>query len=146
MGQHGRKPHFDRLIRRLPGYCPTMVSLSPSLPGGGLTFQLRGFGAVVTVSIAGELDLTHVDRVERAVANVDLRPVQTLEVDLTATTFIDSCALGWLLRLRDRARHASTALVVVVAGEADPVRHAIEVVGLDRSLRLVSRRGRAMAG
>ena len=108
-------------------------------------FDVRLFGPLAIVRISGDLDLTTVDGPDRAVANIDLRPVSSLEVDLTAATFIDSSGLGWLARLHDRCAHLGTALVVVAVEGSEPWL-LIRRTGLDDRLRLVADRPLPAAG
>lgn len=107
-------------------------------------FDLRSYGPLVIVAIRGELDLATVDGVDRALQNIDLRPVTTVEVDLTAVTLLDSMAVGWLLRLDDRARQAATHLIVV-ADEDGPPHQTLRTSGVDGRLRLVLDRPRGKA-
>lgn len=100
------------------------------------SFDVKAYGPLVIVTITGDLDLATVDAVERRTQAVDLRHVTSLEVDLTATTFLDSSAIGWLLRLHDRAAHTGTHLIVVAQDGAPPHR-TLALTGLEDRLRLV---------
>ena len=67
--------------------------------------------------VEGELEAPAVAALERAVADALEGPVERLVVDLSRTTFMDSVALGTLVRCARRVRRDGR-LLVVVAGDA----------------------------
>lgn len=56
--------------------------------------------------------------------------IDTLEIDLSAVTYLDSSALGMLLMLRDKARAAQCAVRLVNCSA--PVRQVIEVANFQK--------------
>jgi len=86
----------------------------------------RRRGDETIVSVRGELDLHTVATLEQELRQVD---GGALVLDLTETTFMDSTALGVLLK---EATRRPGDLRLVVAGE---VRRLLEITGLDRRFR-----------
>ncbi|MFE4863118.1 STAS domain-containing protein [Streptomyces sp. NPDC056670] len=91
-------------------------------PDGGQTMNST-FGVTVTeypyravVAVSGELDLDSCPYVTEATDALPLRG-QTLVIDLSAVTFMDSMGLSMLLRLRRRAENESGTLELCGIGE-----------------------------
>jgi len=89
-----------------------------------------GETGVTLVSLAGELDLTNVDGLERRLETA-VPSADALIVDLNRVVFIDSAALHCFFRL-GRARGRSR-LALVVEPTA-PVARALEIVDLSRAV------------
>ncbi|ADG76085.1 anti-sigma-factor antagonist [Cellulomonas flavigena DSM 20109] len=87
--------------------------------------------ATVTVTLRGEIDATLAERLSDVASRADLagRPVV---VDLAAVRFMDSTAIGFLLRLRSVA----AGRVRVVNAGAFP-RHLLAVAGVERLFDVV---------
>jgi anti-sigma B factor antagonist len=82
--------------------------------------------AVLTV--AGEVDVEHVERlVETALATI-AGGSHTLLIDLSQVTFIDSIGLGALIRIRNAAGDAPDALTL--ANPSPRVIRLLELTGL----------------
>ena len=82
------------------------------------------------VSVLGELDLATVEPFELKLAEVLERGARRLIVDLTGVTFMDSVALGALVRDTKRLRLGGGQCVVVAD---DPrILRVFEITGLDR--------------
>src|SRR5919197_1352101 len=92
------------------------------------TAQIGADAFVVTVS--GELDLSTVEPLERELEGVLDRGGRRVIVDLTGVTFMDSVALGALVRGAKRLRsHGGTCVVVA----DDPrILRVFQITGLDR--------------
>ena len=83
------------------------------------------FQGATVVAVAGELDLHTVPELEQALAEAE-RSGRVI-IDLTEVTFLDSTALGVLLRAS--SRHHERLDVVLDGSE---VRRVFEITGLDR--------------
>jgi anti-sigma B factor antagonist len=84
------------------------------------------------VSVSGELDLYTADRVENGIEEADTVGADTVVVDLSEISFIDSTALGVLVQESKRLEGRGHSLVLVTN---DPrTRRVLEVTGLDRVL------------
>lgn len=82
--------------------------------------------ATVTVTLRGEIDATLAARLSDVASRADVAG-RTVVVDLAAVTFMDSTAIGFLLRLRQVA----AGRVRVVNVGAFP-RHLLAVAGVER--------------
>jgi anti-sigma B factor antagonist len=84
------------------------------------------------VSVSGELDLYASDAVKRGIDEADAVGADTVVVDLSEISFIDSTALGVLVQETKRLEGRGHSLVLVTN---DPrTRRVLEVTGLDRVL------------
>jgi anti-sigma B factor antagonist len=84
------------------------------------------------VSVSGELDLYTADRVKGGIDEADTVGADTVVVDLSEISFIDSTALGVLVQESRRLEGRGHSLVLVTN---DPrTRRVLEVTGLDRVL------------
>jgi anti-sigma B factor antagonist len=84
------------------------------------------------VSVSGELDLYASDAVKRGIDEADAVGADTVVVDLSEISFIDSTALGVLVQETRRLEGRGHSLVLVTN---DPrTRRVLEVTGLDRVL------------
>lgn len=82
---------------------------------------------LVVVTLSGELDIYTVPGLRRDVADLD-PAADTLLVDMSHVTLIDSSGLGALVGLRSRAAHAGRH-VGIVAPTSSVVR-VLEITGL----------------
>jgi anti-anti-sigma factor len=89
-------------------------------------------GSTATVTAVGEIDLSTVDDLRRAVTGAAGDGVDTLLLDLGRVEFIDSAGLGGLLELRSTLRSRSVTLQIS-AGDG-PVKQAMEITGLSELL------------
>ena len=67
-----------------------------------ITSTISDDGAVLTINIEGRFDFSSHQEFRRAYENVSKAPAEYV-VDMKATTYLDSSALGMLLLLRDYA-------------------------------------------
>jgi anti-anti-sigma factor len=88
-------------------------------------------GRGVVVRVLGDLDLASADELEVALARGEHG--QSLIVDLTDCTFLDSSALRTLFE-RAAAVEAAGGRVAVVAQA--PLRRTLEIAGLDKRLAI----------
>jgi len=91
---------------------------------------------LVHVVVAGEIDLSTVERVESELARVeeDERPA-TVALDLKQVTFLDSSGLRTLVAADQRARAAGRRFAVVRGPET--VQRIFEITRLDDQLDMV---------
>jgi len=90
---------------------------------------------VIEVRLSGEVDLAQAGALYAAAGSLNPRPGQTVLVDLTAATFVDSTVIAWLVGLADKAEAAGAQLVVTGAG--GPVHRALHVSGVMEHLTVV---------
>jgi anti-sigma B factor antagonist len=100
-------------------------------------------GAGVVVALAGEIDLYTCPEFKQELLRVIADGATLVVVDLTKTTFIDSTALGVIIRGVERLKHRDGRLVVVCA---DPsIVKIFEVTGLNRIFSVYGSRDEALA-
>jgi anti-anti-sigma factor len=98
-------------------------------------------GSVATVVGRGELDAFAAPELERAFG--ELAGVTHLLVDLSGVAFMDSTALGCVVRAaRDCEERGATLKVVLPTG---PARRIFEITTLDRALPVAESRHAALA-
>jgi anti-anti-sigma factor len=100
-------------------------------------------GDTARLIVTGEMDMSVVDALERAVAQFDLRTAEKLEVDLTGVTFADSTAVAWLIEAERSAREAGAHMELVVAN--GPVEYLLSLTGIEEHIA-VRRPPRRAAG
>jgi anti-anti-sigma factor len=100
-------------------------------------------GVTGFVELHGEVDITDVAQIERAVSGLIDHPVERIVVDFTDTDFADSKAIEALMRAGRAAGLAG--LAVAAAGAHDAVARAIEVCGLEHAMPLYATRADALA-
>jgi anti-sigma B factor antagonist len=84
------------------------------------------------VSVSGEIDLYTAERVRNGIDEADAVGADTVVLDLSESSFIDSTALGVLVKENRRLEGRGHSLVLVTN---DPrTRRVLEVTGLDRVL------------
>jgi len=84
------------------------------------------------VSVSGELDLYTAELVKSGIDEADAVGADTVVIDLSEISFIDSTALGVLVQETKRLEGRGHSLVLVTN---DPrTRRVLEVTGLDRVL------------
>jgi anti-sigma B factor antagonist len=108
----------------------------------GISTEEAGNGIAV-IALTGELDLYTCPEFKEELLRVIGDGATLVAVDLTQTTFIDSTALGVLIRGVERLKMNDGQLVVACA---DPnIVKVIEVTGLNRVFTVVGSRGEALA-
>jgi anti-sigma B factor antagonist len=107
-----------------------------------ITTEEAGAGVAV-VALAGEIDLYTCPEFKQELLHVIADGANLIVVDLTKTTFIDSTALGVIIRGVDRLKQRDGRLVVVCA---DPnIVKIFEVTGLNRVFSVYCSRDEALA-
>lgn len=100
-------------------------------------------GGAWLVTVEGELDLHTAPELERALRVALADEPTGLVVDLTGCPFIDSTALGVLIRAHGRLNHDSEARIAVAS--ADPnVRKVFAITSLDSIFPLSPTRAAAL--
>lgn len=106
------------------------------------TAQLEGDTFVV--SVTGEADGYTAPEIERELQDVLRLGGRSVAVDLVEVGFIDSTALGVLMRFQPRFRARGGELVIV--SDDRRVLRTLEITGLDRIFRIERRLGEAVGG
>ncbi len=133
---------------------------TPTIPGSGVEPGAREVfsnGAVdlsldteiigpqeYVISLAGEVDLYTCPEFKEELLRVADEGAVHVIVDLTQTTFIDSTALGVLLRGVERLRRHDGGRLSVVCPDAN-IRRIFELTGLDRVFGVYGSRSQALA-
>ena len=99
-----------------------------------------------TLRVRGELDIATCAQLGSAVADVLATGVQSLVVDLSETTFLDSSGARQLVRTARHAADLGVPLEVVCPAGNRPVRMVLELLELDRAVPIVERAGLAGGG
>lgn len=101
-------------------------------------------GDTFVVSVTGEADMQTTPEIERELKDVLRLGGRSVVVDFVEVGFIDSTALGLLMRFQPRFRARGGDLVIV--SDDRRVLRTFEITGLDRILRIEGRLGEAVAG
>lgn len=94
--------------------------------------NLRRGDERVQVVVSGEADLALAPLLRQRLQEAIEQSCDTLVVDLTATTFLDSSALGALLGAVRRLREEGRDLELIIATR--PVQRLLALTGVDRLL------------
>ena len=84
------------------------------------------------VRVAGELDLSTVTRLEKALSTLSGDPARRLVLDFREVSFIDSTALGLLVKEARRRRDAAVSILI----DSPELRRIFEITGLERHFEL----------
>ncbi len=100
--------------------------------GGAAAVQIgtRSDGGETTITVAGDLDMSNVSALERAVAAATGEPPQRLVFDLAALRFMDSAGIAVLLSAAERVPN------VRLHAPSPAVRRVIEMTGLTEILAI----------
>ena len=109
----------------------------------GVATEQVGDDAYV-VAPTGELDLYTCPDFKEELLRVVATGARHVVVDLSLTTFVDSTALGVLLRGDERLKQAKGRLSVVCPDEK--ILRVFEVTGLDRVFEMHGSRAEALGG
>jgi anti-anti-sigma factor len=92
---------------------------------------------------SGEIDIAATPRLSTVLAVAAARPGGRLVLDLSEVSFIDSTALGTILKATAQLDESGTLLAVVVP--EGPVRRLLEMTNLTQRFRLFGTRDAALA-
>jgi anti-sigma B factor antagonist len=92
---------------------------------------------------SGEIDLSATPRLSTVLAIAQASPGGRLVLDLSEVAFIDSTALGTILKAAAQLDESGTNLAVVVP--KGPVRRLLEVTNLTQRFKLFATRSAALA-
>jgi anti-sigma B factor antagonist len=106
-------------------------------PVPSLELDISACGSTTTVGLAGELDLAAVEQLESAVAAALAEAAETLVIDLSALTFIDSSGVHALLDANRHAHARGVRLLIIPA--PDPVNAVFDLCRVDTLLPFVAR-------
>jgi anti-sigma B factor antagonist len=98
---------------------------------------------VVAVAVAGEIDLFTAPELKAAIADAVDSGHNRIVVDLSATTFLDSTALGVLIGAVKRLRSSDGALSIVNTDAT--IAKTFEITGLDQIFTIRLTRVEALA-
>jgi anti-sigma B factor antagonist len=130
-------------VERSSGAAPPLSSGGSGEPEDGeiLTARLEPVGAnCAVVSLAGELDLNTIPRVEKQLFE-QVQSKAAVVVDLSAVSFIDSSGIAMLIRAF-RVDDGGTLKTVIAEGSQ--VERVFRLAGIDRALPLFTDRSRAI--
>ena len=94
-----------------------------------LTTQITDNDACLRVTLTGEIDAETGASLRDAVASFDPRRHQSIELDLSAVTFVDSSGIGALVQARRVAEKGGARIVLV--NPSHTVVRVLALVGLE---------------
>lgn len=100
-----------------------------------LEVQTREQDGAVHLALTGELDLSTVDKVEDELRRVEDGGAETVVLDLTALSFLDSTGLRTIVTADQRARKHGRRLAIVKG--PDTVHRVFTITRLDERLDMV---------
>jgi anti-sigma B factor antagonist len=90
-------------------------------------------GDIPVVSIAGEIDASNAEEIAGRLRAALSNRSETLVVDLTGTTYLDSAGINVLFELSVALRERQQQLHLIVA-QASPIARMVAIVGLDAAV------------
>ena len=90
---------------------------------------MRAIDELSVVDVAGEVDVFSAPELAEQLSQLFDAGRQTVVVDLTSVTFLDSTGLGTLVAARNRAEEAGGQLPII--GSAERVLKLFRITGLD---------------
>ena len=96
-------------------------------PEQQLTVSIRRRARGAVIEVGGELDLYESGRLSAVVADLLREPVELVELDATALTFIDSAGIRAILLARSGA--AERGVRFLISGVSPQIRRVIEIAG-----------------
>jgi anti-anti-sigma factor len=87
------------------------------------------------IAIHGEIDISNAHEVSAAIESIMPNAAETLVIDLSGTTYLDSSGVQLLFLLAQRLQTRRQELMLVVPEEA-PIRAVLELTGMPRVVRM----------
>jgi anti-anti-sigma factor len=100
-----------------------------------LQIEAHDHDGLAHVVLTGELDLSTIAKVEKELARVERDGPETVALDLSRVTFLDSSGLRVIVSADQRARRENRRFVVVRGPET--VQRVFSITRLDEQLELV---------
>jgi anti-anti-sigma factor len=116
----------DVTERREPSRAEMLIDL------GALTVRSEREGDVHTIRLSGELDLATADDVQRELERVEATDADSILMDLSQLTFMDSTGVRLLVTAHARARVDSNRLTLLRGGRA--VQRILQLSGVEALL------------
>jgi anti-anti-sigma factor len=95
----------------------------------GCEIRSKTLDGVVRITLEGELDMAAAPMLEDRLIACERDGADTIILELSGLTYVDSCGLRSFLRARDRAERSGHRLRLVGAGR--PVRRLLEITGTE---------------
>jgi anti-anti-sigma factor len=135
------------LRRRLPGRGGTTTAVPERASDEHGRFELRAtYGRQLSqITLTGELDLYRTAQVGQAVAFACRDGASTLEMDMSAVTFIDSSGVREIVNAWAQCNERGCTLTLVRSEHPGPTR-LFETLGLERMLPLTGRQHATTGG
>jgi anti-anti-sigma factor len=89
------------------------------------------------LAIHGEIDISNAQEVSAAIEAAMPNGTETLVIDLTGTTYLDSAGVQLLFLLAQRLQTRRQALTLVVPEEA-PIRAVLELTGMPKVVHMMA--------
>jgi anti-anti-sigma factor len=101
--------------------------------------RMRSFrrGDTHVIELAGDLDLTSADDVDRELRRVELTSAHVIAVDLQDLTFIDSTGIRLMMQAQRRSENGSNRLAVVKGTGA--VQRLFDICGVATSIPFIDK-------
>lgn len=115
-------------VRPAPGAAPRTDAALPHVSALDVGVERRG--EVVVVHLTGELDIYTANQLPAALTRCDPRDTP-LVIDLRGVRLIDSCGLGALIVLHNRAATSDRRIALVSDG--DSIRGILRIAGMEGS-------------
>ena len=106
----------------------TSASVHSTLDAGD-SARIKTHNGITHVALSGELDLSSVPLIEKAVApkQSDGDPATNIMIDLREVTFVDCSAIGALVAANNHTRSKHGQLIII--GVANKIRRVFELTG-----------------
>ena len=104
-----------------------------------LEVQTREEEGTIHLALTGELDLSTVDKVEDELRRVEDGGAETLVIDLSSLSFLDSTGLRTIVTADQRARKSGRRLAIIKGPET--VHRVFTITRLDERLDMVDGTG-----
>jgi anti-sigma B factor antagonist len=95
---------------------------SPDMRGMPADIKSKRDGDSVTVTVAGEIDLSTADQLDAAIREAEEAEIKRIVVDLSALSFVDSTGLSVFLQAIKRSRNDGNRLSFVPSKHDEVVR------------------------